>query len=139
VDKNENAETDDEGIAARFEFDPVSNRVIGAAIEVHKKLGPGFLESVYEEALCLELTARDIPFERQRSLQIFYNGQAVGEHRLDLFVAGCLVVELKAVRQFEDVHLAIMLSYLKATNCEVGLLLNFGTPTLAVKRVVRRH
>jgi GxxExxY protein len=121
-----------------IEFDDLSHQVIGAAITVHKALGPGFLESVYEEGFCLELAALGIPFERQKVVSILYNGQVIGEHRLDILVAGCLVVELKAVKKLEDIHLATVLSYLKATNCSLGLLLNFASPTLDVRRVVRR-
>ena len=137
--KNKNGRTGNEYTADGYDFDELSHQVIGAAIEVHKALGPGFLESVYEEAFCLELAARQIPFERQKPVKITYRGQLVGEHRLDILVAGCLVVELKAIRAFEDVHLATMLSYLKATDCTLGLLLNFGTATVSVKRVVRRR
>ena len=121
-----------------IEFDELSHQVIGAAIAVHKALGPGFLESIYEEAFCMELAARQIPFERQKAVSILYNGRVIGEHRLDVFVAGCLVVELKAVKKLEDIHLATVLSYLKATDCSLGLLLNFAAPTLDIRRVVRR-
>ncbi len=121
-----------------IEFDDLSHQVIGAAIAVHKALGPGFLESIYEEGFCMELAARQIPFERQKAVSILYNGRVIGEHRLDVFVAGCLVVELKAVKKLEDIHLATVLSYLKATDCSLGLLLNFAAPTLDIRRVVRR-
>lgn len=118
------------------DIDALSHKAIGAAIEVHKALGPGFLEAVYEEAFCLELAARGIPFERQKPVTISYRDQVVGEHRLDVLVAGCLVVELKAIKAFEDVHVAIVLSYLKATGSRLGLLLNFAAPTVQVKRVI---
>ena len=121
-----------------LEFDDLSHQVIGAAITVHKTLGPGFLESIYEEAFCLELVARQILFERQKAVSILYNGHVIGEHRLDVFVAGCLIVELKAVKKLEDIHLATVLSYLKATNCGLGLLLNFASPILDIRRVVRK-
>lgn len=117
-------------------FDEMSSKVIAAAIEVHKRLGPGFLESVYEEALKLELTKRSIGYEAQKQVRVLYDGQPVGSHVLDLFVAGCLVVELKAVKAFEDVHYAQLRAYLRATGAKVGLLLNFNDATLGIKRIV---
>ncbi len=115
----------------------LSGRIIGAAIRVHEALGPGFLESVYEEALGIELTAQGIKFQRQLPVPIQYRGQVVGEHRLDLLVEGMVVVELKAVIGFDPVHYATVRSYLKATNCTVGLLIDFAAATVQVKRVGR--
>jgi GxxExxY protein len=119
-----------------LEHEELTGNVIGAAIEVHKALGPGFLESVYENALALELAARGIGFERQLAVPIQYRGSEVGFHRLDLFVAGLIVVELKAVKALEDVHFAVVRSYLRATGSEHGLILNFSKPTLEIKRVI---
>jgi len=110
--------------------------VIGAAIEVHKALGPGFLESIYENALAIELRARGIRFERQLAVPILYRGSEVGRHRLDLLVADLIVVELKAVKALEDVHFAVVRSYLRATGLEHGLILSFGKPILESKRVI---
>lgn len=115
----------------------LSGRVIGAAIRVHEALGPGFLESVCEEALCLELAAQRIGFERQRSVQIRYREKPVGEHRLDLLIENQLVVGLKAISTFEASHYAVVRSYLKAVDCALGLLINFAPPTVQVKRVGR--
>lgn len=115
----------------------LSGRIIGAAIRVHETLGPGFLESVYEEALCAELAAQGMKFERQRLVRIQYREQTVGEHRLDILVENQVVVELKAITGFEPVHFATLRSYLKATGRELGLLINFAAPTLQVKRVGR--
>ena len=117
-------------------FDKLSSQVIAAAIEVHKRLGPGFLESIYEEALWLELFDRGIPFESQKRITVFYGDRPVGDHVLDLLVAGRLVVELKAVKQLEDIFYAQVRSYLRATGVEVGLLLNFSSRTLDIKRIV---
>ena len=114
-----------------------TSRVIGAAVEVHRALGPGFLEAVYEEALSLELESRKIPYERQRLVRVYYRGSTVGVHKIDLITEGKVVVELKAVKAIEDVHLAITLSYLKATNLPVGLIINFAEATLRVRRVAR--
>lgn len=120
----------------RREFDELSGKVIGAAIEVHRSLGPGFLEGVYEQALRIELGKRKIPFESQKEILVKYEGQIVGRHVLDLLVNGVLVVELKSVVSFEQVHVAQVKSYLRAAGSSVGLLLNFGGTKLDVKRVV---
>jgi GxxExxY protein len=114
----------------------LSERIIGSAIRVHQQLGPGFLEKIYEEALCVELSAAGHGFERQRQIRVMYAGQPVGEHRLDLLVEGKVVVELKACAGIEDIHLATTRSYLKATGLQLGLILNFARPTLDIKRVV---
>ena len=119
-----------------LEQEELSGSVVGAAIEVHKALGPGFLESVNENALALELAARGIGFERQRAVPILYRGSEVGLHRLDLLVAALIVVELKAVMALEDVHFAMVRSYLRATGREHGLILNFAKPTLEIKCVI---
>jgi GxxExxY protein len=115
----------------------LSGIVIGAAIEVHRKLGPGFIEAFYEEALCIELEHLGVVFERQKAVSVFYRDRKIGEHRLDLLVDGKLVVELKATKGIEDVHFAIVRSYMKATNVEAGIILNFAAMPLAIKRVGR--
>lgn len=115
----------------------LSGRVIEAAIKVHQTLGPGFLESVYENALCLELTKRGITYERQKTVPILYENVQVGEHRLDLLVEGKLVVELKAVSELDRIFFAIGRSYLKATALEDGLILNFAAMPLTIKRIGR--
>ncbi|MGD9037760.1 MAG: GxxExxY protein [Syntrophobacterales bacterium] len=114
----------------------MSNQIIGAAIKVHKELGPGFLESIYEEALKVELSKNELDFASQMEVQIEYLGVPVGLHRLDLLVQNEVIVELKAVKELADIHFAQLRSYLKATGIKVGLLLNFSKPTLEVKRVV---
>src|SRR5512138_3731422 len=120
----------------RLEHEELTGSVIGAAIEVHKVLGPGFLEAIYENALALELQARGIRFERQLAVPILYRGSEVGHHQLDLLAAGVIVVELKAVKALEDVHFAVVRSYLRATGREHGLILNFAKPRLEIKRVI---
>jgi len=118
-----------------LELEGLTDRIIGAAIEVHKTLGPGFLESIYENAFAVELRAQDIPFKRQVAVPVVYRGVEVGLHRLDLFVFDEIVVELKAVTRLEDVHFVVVRSYLRAVDREHGLLLNFAKPTLEIKRV----
>jgi GxxExxY protein len=118
--------------------DELARAVIGAAIEVHRTLGPGFLESVYEEALCIELELRGIPFQRQVPVAVDYKGRRAGESRLDLLVGEMLVVELKAVEQVAPIHRAIVISYLKTTKLELALLINFHVPILknGIERII---
>jgi GxxExxY protein len=117
----------------------LTQRIISAAIRVHKELGPGFLEAMYEEALAIELTAGGLVFERQKLLPVFYREHLIGEHRLDFLVEGKVIVELKAISALEDIHFAIVRSYLKAANLDDALLLNFATARLTVKRVGREY
>lgn len=117
-------------------FEVLSGRIIEAAIDVHKQLGPGFLESIYENALKIALRKRGIGYEAQKEVEVFFEGETVGTHRLDLVVNNEIVVELKATKALEDIHFAQVRSYLKATQLRVGLLLNFNAPTLTIKRIV---
>ena len=117
----------------------LSGRVIEAAIKVHQALGPGFLESVYETVLCVELDRRGITYERQKVVRILYEGVSVGEHRLDLLVEGVRLVDLKAVRELEPVFFSIGREQMKAAGVEDGLLLNFGSMPLTIKRVGRER
>jgi GxxExxY protein len=117
----------------------LTERIIGAAIRVHKELGPGFLEIMYEEALAIELTAAGLLFERQKLLPIFYREHLIGEHRLDLVVEENVILELKAISELEKIHFAIVRSYLKASGLQDALLLNFASTTLTVKRVGREY
>lgn len=120
------------------ELDAIANRVIGSALEVHRYLGPGFLESVYEEAVATELNLRGIGFERQKSISVFYKDRSVGEHRVDLLVGNYLIVELKAVEKFLPIHKAQLISYLKAAGLPLGLLINFNEKWLknGIQRIV---
>ena len=120
------------------ELDAVANKVIGAALEVHRHLGPGFLESVYEEALAAELKLQNIGLERQKPIRIFYKEILIGEHRVDLLIENMLVVELKAVEKFLPIHKAQLISYLKAASLPLGLLINFNEKWLkdGVQRIV---
>jgi GxxExxY protein len=120
------------------ETDRLAQEVIGAAIEVHRTLGPGFLESVYEQALGVELGLRGVQLQRQVPVSVDYKGHSIGESRLDLLVDGRLIVELKAVEQLAPIHTAQLMSYLRATGYRLGLLVNFNTTRLkdGIKRVV---
>jgi len=117
----------------------ITNHVIAAAIRVHRELGPGFLESIYEEALAVEFALSGIQFIRQHPIPLFYRDHQIGEHRLDFLVEGKIVVELKAISQLEDIHFAIGRSYLKAMNLRDGLLFNFATAPLTIKRFCRER
>jgi GxxExxY protein len=125
--------------AGSYEFESLSSRVIGAAIEVHKQLGPGFKEEVYETALCHELSKRGIRFAYQVTIPVHYDGVLVGTHVLDLLVEDSLVVELKFVATLLDVHYAQLQGYLRAAGVHVGLLLNFGDHPLTIKRLVNKY
>ena len=117
----------------------LTDRIIGAAIRVHKELGPGFLEAMYEEALAIELAAVNVYFERQKLLPVFYREHLIGEHRLDFLVEQKVIIELKAISALENIHFAILRSYLKAANLADALLLNFAKARLTVKRVGREY
>ena len=118
------------------EFEELSKKVIGAAIDVHKELGPGFIEPIYQKAMEVALRHREIPFERQKEVHIFFEEESVGVQFLDLVAGAQVILELKAVAALAVVHFAQLKSYLKATGLRVGLLLNFNAPTLVIKRVV---
>ena len=120
----------------KHEFEDLSKEIIGAAIEVHRKLGPGFLENIYEKTFKVELSERKFHFDSQKEIKIEYCGVEVGTHKLDLLIEDSIVVELKAVKELADIHFAQIRSYLKATGLKVGLLLNFSQSTLEVKRIV---
>ena len=121
--------------------DPVKEAIIGAAIEVHRVWGPGLLESVYEEALCHELTLRAIRFERQKEVDVVYKDIVIKNQRLDLLVDGQVVVELKSTESDHPVYKAQILSYLKASGLKRGLILNFGKKTMleGITRVVNNY
>jgi len=120
------------------QVDSLAHAVIGAAIEVHRELGPGFLESVYDEALAVELALRKIPFLRKPVVGVRYKGVAVGEGIPDLIVGGLLVVELKAVEAVHPIHRAQVISYLKASGLPLGLILNFKVVLLkdGIERII---
>ena len=117
----------------------ITERILAAAIEVHRELGPGLLESVYEDCLCRELAFRGIEFERQKELPVIYKGIAIdGRFRLDLLVGGSIVLELKSVERLEKVHEAQLLTYLRMSGHRIGLLLNFNVAVLrnGIRRMV---
>ncbi|HZV01073.1 MAG TPA: GxxExxY protein [Planctomycetota bacterium] len=110
--------------------DPLTEQVIGAAIEVHRHLGPGLLEKISEEALCIEFALRGIPFDRQVAFDVVYKGRVIRGQRLDLLAFGEVVISLKSVRQGQEYFLAQLLSELKAAHLRRGLVINFGLAQL---------
>lgn len=114
----------------------MTHAIIGAAIEVHKTLGPGFLESVYQTALAEEMSARGIPFEREKSLPVLYKGAQVGYFQVDFSVDDKVIVELKAAKSLSQVDEAQVINYLRASGIRVGLVFNFGERSLAYRRFV---
>ena len=122
-----------------MDINDLTGEVIGAAIEVHRILGPGLLESIYEECLCIEFDKRKIPYQRQKEIPIEYKGTKLDStHRLDIIVSNNLIVELKACDSIQPVHEAQVLTYLKLTGIKVGLLINFNVPLLkeGIKRFI---
>ncbi len=115
----------------------VTGKIIGSAIEVHRALGNGFQEVIYQRALEVEMTAQGLELSREHEMEIFYRGVKVGTRRVDFLVEGCVSVEIKALSQLEDVHLAQAINYLEAYNLDLGLLLNFGARSLQFKRVIK--
>lgn len=122
-----------------MEINELTRQIIGAAIEVHREMGPGLLESSYQICMRQELKLRGTAFEHEKDLPLFYKGVHLDcGYRLDLLVAGQVIVEIKSIKAFDAVHTAQMLTYLRLTGCKVGLLINFNVPILieGVKRVV---
>lgn len=121
----------------RLELNRVSEQVIGCAFKVGNTLGVGFLEQVYENALLHELRKSSLLVEQQKILEVWYDGVIVGNYRADLLVENAIIVELKAVTALDNRHFAQCMNYLKATGLTLCLLINFGNPTVEIKRVVR--
>ncbi|MBL9090862.1 MAG: GxxExxY protein [Planctomycetaceae bacterium] len=116
-------------------LDRLTSRIIESIIRVHQNLGPGFIESVYQAALLVEFHKSDIPVEREKEIEIFYEGVLVGRHRLDLVVAGAVILELKTVEELSRAHYAQIRSYLKATGLLTGLLVNFSKEKADFRRI----
>lgn len=115
----------------------LTGQIIGAAMEVHRALGPGFIESIYHRALVHELGLRGLSYETDVEIAVRYKNQLIGQHRLDIVVRKTVIIELKAVSAIVDIHVAQTLSYLKATNMEVALIMNFSLPSLTWKRLIK--
>ena len=120
-----------------YKYSDITGKVIGCAMEVHRYLGNGFQEVIYQRALALEMQQQDLNFSREHEMQIKYKGVDIGTRRVDFFVEEKVMVEIKAVIQLEDVHLAQAINYVEAYGLEIGLLINFGSKSLQFKRVMK--
>ena len=120
------------------EADLVMSQTIGCAIAVHRALGPGFIESIYRKAMCIELESRNLAYEKERSIRVTYRGVEIPGQRVDFIVENCLVVEIKCVERVLPVHRAQLLSYLRLSGHKLGLLLNFNVPHMrqGIHRVI---
>lgn len=116
-------------------YEEITRQVIGAAMKVHSTLGNGFQEVIYQRALAIEMEFQGLSFVREKEMEIFYRQQLIGTRRVDFFVEGYIMVEIKALARLEDVHLAQAINYLEAYQMQIGLLLNFGARSLEFKRV----
>lgn len=116
-------------------YEDLTRRIIGCAMEVHKRLGNGFQEVIYQRALAIEMYLAGLEVAREMEMQIYYRDEEIGTRRVDFFVEGKIMVELKAVIKMEDVHLAQAMNYVEAYKMEIGLLINFGAKSLEFKRV----
>ncbi len=115
----------------------LTGKIIGCAMEVHRILGNGFQEVIYQRALAIEMANQGLSFSREHEMEIHYKGKNIGLRRVDFFVEGKIMVELKAIVQLEDVHLAQAINYLEAYKLDIGLLINFGNTSLQFKRVMK--
>jgi GxxExxY protein len=125
-------------IKEQYKYSELTSKIIGCAMEVHKVLGNGFQEVIYQRALAIELAYSGIAYEREKEMPIFYRTEQIGTRRVDFLVEGDVSVELKALTKLEDVHLAQAINYLEAYNIEIGLLINFGTKSLEFKRLINK-
>ena len=119
-----------------MESEAITREIIGAGMEVHRLLGPGYLESIYRRAMIRALSSRGLPIQTEMVVEILYKGERIGQHRLDLIVANEVVVELKCVAKLAEIHRAQTISYLKATGISVGLVLNFAGTSLTWHRII---
>ncbi len=124
-------------IKEQYPESELTGKIIGCAMEVHKILGNGFQEVIYQRALAIEMKKQRLEYSREHEMEIFYKGENIGTRRVDFFVEGKIMVELKAIILLEDVHLAQAINYLEAYNMDIGLLINFGSRSLQFKRVMK--
>lgn len=130
--------TENNYINEKYPLSDLTGKLIKCAVEVHKHLGNGFQEVIYQRALAIEFTLQDVPFKREFEMPLLYKGEQIGTRRVDFFVDEKVMVEIKAIIQLEEVHLEQAINYLEAYNMEVGLLLNFGSKSLDFKRVMNK-
>ena len=125
-------------INEKYKYSELTSQVIGCAMEVHKYLGNGFQEVIYQRALAIELELQGIGFKREVEMELFYKGERIGTRRVDFLIDDKIILEIKAIIKLEDVHLAQAINYIEAYGLEVGLLINFGSKSLEFKRVMKQ-
>lgn len=125
-------------IKEEYKYSALTSKIIGCAMTVHKTLGNGFQEVIYQKALEIEMRMADLAFAREFEMPIFYREEQIGTRRVDFLVEGIISVELKAITKLEDVHFAQAINYLEAYNLEIGLLINFGETSLNFKRLTNK-
>ena len=123
-------------IKEQYKYSELTGKIIGCAMEVHKILGSGFQEVIYQRALAIEMALQGIDFKREFEMPIFYKGEQIGTRRVDFLVEGVVSVEIKAIAALDDTHLTQALNYLEAYNLEIGLLINFGSKSLQYRRLI---
>jgi len=124
-------------VKPEYPLSDLTGKIIGCAMEVHRILGNGFQEVIYQRALAKEMALQGLSFSREHEMDIYYKGDHIGTRRVDFFVEGLVMVELKAVIELQDVHLAQAINYLEAYGLDIGLLINFGSRSLQFKRVMK--
>jgi GxxExxY protein len=125
-------------INEKYKYSDLTAKIIGCAMTVHKALGNGFQEVIYQRALAIEMRIANISFSREFEMPIFYHNEQIGTRRVDFLVEGVISVELKAITKLEDVHFAQAINYLEAYNLEIGMLINFGETSLNFKRLTNK-
>lgn len=120
-------------------YKDLTHKILGAAMEVHRNLGPGFSEKIYENGFAVELNLQRIPYEQQKKITMTYKEHNLGDYILDTLVDKKIVVELKALDKINEIHEAQLISYLKASGCKIGLIINFGKPSLEWKRILLKQ
>jgi len=123
-------------INKNYKYSDITEKIIGAAMEVHNTLGNGFQEVIYQRALAIELIENNLAFVREQEMPVFYKNEHIGTRRVDFLIEDCVLLEIKAKTQLEDVHLAQAINYLEAFELEIGLLINFGATSLQFKRLI---
>lgn len=133
-----NCSTKHSYMSGNYKYETITHTIIGSAMEVHKTLGNGFQEIIYQRALAIEMNLQKLSFQRELEMPLYYKASEIGTRRVDFFVERKILVELKAIIQLDDVHLAQALNYLEAFNMETGLLINFGSQSLQFKRLLNK-
>lgn len=123
-------------MSIKYLYSELTSKIIKLAIKAHKALGPGFVEKIYQRALYLEFKRNKLDFEREKQIYIYYNKANLGYEKVDFIVEDKVIVELKAVEKINEIHIAQMISYLKASGCKIGLILNFANRKLEIKRII---